>query len=145
MDRLCPDNSEKVWQLYVDLMLLTLWVWGQNYPLLLTYYVVRWVGLVLTFIKRLVCKFEGIWYDIVKNLRTRPTHLTTDWVNIKGLFNRTHTNRVNELMTTNIRSTYNCHTFLEFDHLTIFRVNIWGYFVIKLLVEVKVVPNLNRA
>ena len=94
--------------------------------------------------------------------------------------------RVNKLMTNIIRSTYNCHTFLESSgqvHQTIYRVNIWGSMtlypnigliwcrvkklifsiivsrfcfikvkvrsskplVIKLIVEVKVVPNLNRA
>ena len=31
---------------------------------------------------------------IVINLRTRPIHLTTFWVNIRGLFNPTHIDRV---------------------------------------------------
>ena len=35
------------------------------------------------------------------------------WVNFRGLFNPTLIDRVNELMTNNIRFTYNCHTFLE--------------------------------
>ena len=68
---------------------------------------------------------------IVKNLRTRPTHLTTYWINIMWPFNFTLIDRVNKLMTNNIRSTYNCHTFLEVSgqvHQTIYRVNIWGYF-----------------
>ena len=37
------------------------------------------------------------------NLRTRPTHLTTYWVNIRGLFNPTLIYWVNKLMTHNIR------------------------------------------
>ena len=68
---------------------------------------------------------------IVRNLRTRPSHQTTYWVNIMRLFNLTLIDRVNKIMTKNIRSTYNCHTFLESSgqvHQTIFRVNIWGYF-----------------
>ena len=68
---------------------------------------------------------------IVINLRTRPILLTTFWVNIKGLFNPTHIDRVNKLMTNNIRSTYNCHTFLESSgqvHQTIYWLNFWGYF-----------------
>ena len=47
------------------------------------------------------------------NLRTKPTHLTTYWVNIRGILNPTLISRVNKLMINNIRSTYNCHTFLE--------------------------------
>ena len=50
---------------------------------------------------------------IVKNLRSRPTHLTIYWVDIRGLFNPTLIDRVNNLITNNIRSTYNCHTFME--------------------------------
>ena len=46
---------------------------------------------------------------IVINLRTRPIHLTTFLVNIRGLFNPTLIDRVNKLMTNNIRSTYNHH------------------------------------
>merc|ERR1712114_12751 len=68
---------------------------------------------------------------IVRNLRTRPTHLTTYWVNIRGLFKPKLIDRVNKLMTHKIRYTYNCHTFLESSgqvHQTIYRVNIWGYF-----------------
>ena len=68
---------------------------------------------------------------IVRNLRTRPTHLITNWVNIRGILNPTLINRVNKLMTNNIKSTYNCHTFLESSgqvHETIYRVNICGYF-----------------
>merc|ERR1712240_696998 len=45
---------------------------------------------------------------LVINLRTRPIHLTTFWVNIRGLFNPTLIDRVSKLMTNNIRSTYNC-------------------------------------
>ena len=59
--------------------------------------------------------------SIVRNLRTRLTHLTTLHPTLIG--------RVNKLMTNNIRSTYNCHTFLESSgqvHQTIYRVNIWG-------------------
>ena len=67
---------------------------------------------------------------IVRNLRTRPTHLITYWVNIRWLLNPTLINRVNKLMTNNIRSTFNCITFLEssgqFDQ-TIYRDNIWDY------------------
>ena len=41
-------------------------------------------------------------------------------------------NRVNKLMTNNIRSTYNCYTFWSHQEKTIkpyvYRVNIWGYF-----------------
>ena len=44
---------------------------------------------------------------IVRNFRTRPTHLTTYWDNIRGIFNPALINRVNKLIT------YNCHTFLE--------------------------------
>ena len=66
---------------------------------------------------------------IARNLR--KTHLTTYRVNIMGLFNLKLMDRVNKLMTKNIRSTYNCFTFLEsseqFDQI-IYRVNIWGYF-----------------
>ena len=68
---------------------------------------------------------------IVRNLRTRPTHLITNWVNIRGILNPTLINRVNKLMTNNIRSTYNCFTFLESSgqfNQTIYRVDIWGYF-----------------
>ena len=57
------------------------------------------------------------------------THLTTYWVNIRGILHPTLIGRVNKLMTNNIRSTYNCHTFLESSgqvHQTIYRVNIWG-------------------
>jgi len=67
---------------------------------------------------------------IVRNFRTRPTHLTTYWDNIRGIFNPALINRVNKLITNNIKSTYNCHTFLESSgqvHLTIHRVNIWGF------------------
>ena len=70
-------------------------------------------------------------YAYVRNLRTRPSHLTTYWLNIMGLFNLTLIDRVNKIMTKNIRSTYDCHTFLEVSgqvHQTIYRVNIWGYF-----------------
>ena len=35
---------------------------------------------------------------------TRPTHLTTCWVNIRGILHPT--------LIINIRSSYNCHTFL---------------------------------
>ena len=58
-------------------------------------------------------------------------YLTTYWFNIMWPFNLTLIDRVNKLMTNNIRSTYNCHTFLEVSgqvHQTIYRVNIWGYF-----------------
>ena len=61
---------------------------------------------------------------IVINLRTMPIHLTTFWVNIRGLFNPTLIDRVNKLMTNNIRSTYNCHTFMELSY--VYRVNIYG-------------------
>ena len=50
---------------------------------------------------------------IVRNLRTRPTHLITYWVNMRTILNPTLINRVNKLMTNKIRSTYNCFTFLE--------------------------------
>ena len=66
---------------------------------------------------------------IVINLRTRPIHLTTFWVKIRGLFNPTLIDRVNKLMTNNIRSTYrvsenegqiengyNTLKFIVFDH-----------------------------
>ena len=33
---------------------------------------------------------------------TRPTHLSKYWVNIKGLFNPKHIDRVNKLMTNNL-------------------------------------------
>ena len=33
---------------------------------------------------------------------TRPTHLSTYWVNIRGLFNPKHIDRVNKLMTSNL-------------------------------------------
>ena len=33
---------------------------------------------------------------------TRPTHLSTYWVNIRGLFNPKHIDRVNKLMTNNL-------------------------------------------
>ena len=140
---------------------------------------------------------------IVRNLRSRPTNLTTYWVNIRGLFKLTLKDRVNELMTNNIRLTYIYHTFLEYKsikpYLGLISVDIltlhpnigiiWCYFdptetdfqyqetymyawhychqlslswshslvslkvkvssseplVIKLIVEIKVVPNLNRA
>ena len=39
---------------------------------------------------------------IVRNLMTRPTHLSTYWVNIRGLFNPKHIDRVNKLMTNNL-------------------------------------------
>ena len=39
---------------------------------------------------------------IVRNLMTRPTHLSKYWVNIKGLFNPKHIDRVNKLMTNNL-------------------------------------------
>ena len=48
---------------------------------------------------------------IVKILRTRPINLTTYWVIIRGIFNPALIGRVNKLMTNNIRSTYNSHTF----------------------------------
>jgi len=71
---------------------------------------------------------------IVRNLMTRPTHLTTCWVNIRGILHAALIGRVNKLMTNNnvinIRSTYNCHTFLESlgqVRQTIYRLNIWGY------------------
>ena len=110
---------------------------------------------------------------IVRNFRTRPTHLTTYWVNIRGIFNPTLIDRVNKLMTNNIRSTYNCHTFLEssdksikpyiglisgviltlYPNIGLIQIGLRNLFsvrsskplVIKLIVEVKVVPNLNRA
>ena len=50
---------------------------------------------------------------IVRNLSTRPINLTIYWINIRGLINPTHIARVNKLMANNIRSTYNCHTFLK--------------------------------
>ena len=50
---------------------------------------------------------------IVRNLRTRLTHLITYWVNIRGILNPTLINRVNKLMTNNIRSIYNWFTFME--------------------------------
>ena len=50
---------------------------------------------------------------IVLNLRTRPTHLTTYWFNIRGLLSPTLIDRINKLMTNNIRLTYKCHTLLE--------------------------------
>jgi len=36
---------------------------------------------------------------IVRNLRTRQTHITTYFVNIRGIFNPTLIDRVNKLMT----------------------------------------------
>ena len=39
---------------------------------------------------------------IVRELRTRPTNLLTYWVNIRGLFNPEHIDRVNKLMTNNL-------------------------------------------
>ena len=39
---------------------------------------------------------------IVRNLMTRPTHLSTYWVNIRGLFNPKHIDRVNKHMTNNL-------------------------------------------
>ena len=62
---------------------------------------------------------------IVINPRTRPIHQTTFWVNIKGLFNPTRIDRLNKLRTNNIRSTYNCHTFMELSgqvHQTIVKL-----------------------
>ena len=53
---------------------------------------------------------------IVRNLRTRPTHLTSYWVNIRGLFNPTHVYRVNKFIANNKRLTYKSqksHTLLE--------------------------------
>ena len=52
----CPDDSKKVWQLYIDFMLLVISLLtllmsaGLNIPLILSQYVVRWVGLVLKFL-----------------------------------------------------------------------------------------------
>ena len=52
----CPDDSKKVKQLYVDLMLLVISLLtllmsvGFNNHLILTQYVIRWVGLVLRFL-----------------------------------------------------------------------------------------------
>ena len=52
----CPDDSKKVKQLYVDLMLLVISLLtllmsvGFNIPLILTQFVIRWVGLVLRFL-----------------------------------------------------------------------------------------------
>ena len=57
----CPDDLKKVWQLYIDLMLLVISLLtllksvGCNIPLILTQYVVRWVGLVLRFLT--ICLF----------------------------------------------------------------------------------------
>ena len=57
----CPDDSKKVWQLYVDFVLLTRSLLtlsmsvGLNSPLILSQYVVKWVGLVLRF-------FNNIWH-----------------------------------------------------------------------------------
>ena len=68
---------------------------------------------------------------IVRNLRKRPTHLTIYWVNIRGIFNPTLIDRIFKIMINNIRSTYNCFTFLESSgqfNQTIYRVNICGYF-----------------
>ena len=39
---------------------------------------------------------------IVRKPMTRPTHLSTYWVNIRGLFNPKHIYRVNKLMTNNL-------------------------------------------
>ena len=39
---------------------------------------------------------------IVRNLRTRPTHRPTYWVNIRGLFNPTYIDNVNKLKTNNL-------------------------------------------
>ena len=50
---------------------------------------------------------------IVRNLRTSLTNLITYWVNIRGISNPMLINGVNKLMTNNIRSTYNCHTFMD--------------------------------
>ena len=49
---------------------------------------------------------------IVINLRTRPIHLTTFWGDIRGVFNPTVIDRVNIIMTNNIRSN-NCHSLME--------------------------------
>ena len=86
---------------------------------------------------------------IVLNLRTRPTHLITYWVNMRAILNPTLINRVNKLMTNIIRYTYNCFTFLEssgqFDQ-TIYRVNVWGYFdsIPKGLILCILTPHPNR-
>ena len=51
MDRPCLDDSKKVWQLYLNLMLLVIssltlsMSVGLNSPLMLTQDVVRWVSL----------------------------------------------------------------------------------------------------
>ena len=68
---------------------------------------------------------------IFRNLRAKPTHLTTYWVNIMGILTPKLIDRVNKVMSNNIRSTYNCHTFMELSgqvHQTIYRVNIWENF-----------------
>ena len=84
---------------------------------------------------------------IVRNLRTRPTHLITYWVNIRGILNPTLINRVNKLMTNNIRSTYNCFTFLEssgqFDQ-TIYRVDILTLYPNTGLILCILTPHPNR-
>ena len=59
---------------------------------------------------------------IIRNLRTRPSHLTSYWVNIRGLFNPTHIDRVNETMTNNIKSTYISKE--NFNPTPIIRANI---------------------
>ena len=52
----CPDDSIKVKQLYIDLMILVISLLtllmsvGFNIPLILTQYVIRWVGLVSRFL-----------------------------------------------------------------------------------------------
>ena len=44
---------------------------------------------------------------------TWPTHLTSYWVNIRGLYNSTCIDWVNKSISNDIRLTYKCHTLLK--------------------------------